>query len=1847
MAEEINLLAVKEVFPPDVKNMEQLNTDDDVHNLQFCPSTLLFENSFVESYACFEDYKAFESQFSNDIGKIRQMNEVLTQGQNFLETLYTFRSVSRAIPMTTIIIPVNATDDEKELLTNKKHLYNKTIVDILRPEILKIRNLMEYVLSTISFLLEHIKYCIQMNSNDKIIPEILYIKIIHILDTLIRIDNIKDQKACLNNDFSRYKRALGALATQPGMALTSAMLEEQMQLQHFLSNQDPKKAKNYICYNIREEIKRINGYEEFLFFLLEYSLEFYEKNQYILPEEKFRILRILPHILLLLDGNIEDNKSLNIFRSKKSLVPYQKLMKQYPIVPLYGDMPMNMIYILERFPHFEKNTMTSSWVEPIEKKIPDAYNLNIHWLHIKNSFSDIIILFTNIKLNLDENPFSKEINNSNNIERCKDIYQFVKDCIHKLSEWKALILLVLSWKYTHPHTGSKNNLNSPTTTSTPTSTKNTDVTPPSTPKAENLGVEYERVLKFNFNESELSMFVDIISMIKSLGDMLIKEVSRLEPIIRFHAYMDTNQLIQHDIVPILNRAHKKNKKVLIDELLKLRVISLNTENLIQTSNSTLDYVNYSKKTNKAEKFENIQPRVVYLSYVQLQLIRTHVFSLYNDTTLTSRRISLFSKVDLDREDINILQNFYEKSYFYSYLFNYAHYVRNDIIDMSDLWYREFFLELTRCIQFPVEMSLPWILIEHIIKRKDKEIPMIEDIIHILDIYNDTANHALNILQQQSLYDEIEAETDLILDQFIYLISDLIYSHFKEFSASTSLDITFKLKLESLKNKPYLSIKKHLLESLLTQRNILLLGRKIDLNFLLCQNITNNISRDIDSALKIFESADISSLPELKIYINLIKQSHGYISKYLDLDPFDNIFHEVNESFATTAFCGRLAIHVLRSLITDIFPNYSYNIHTQRFVPSPVAMRPKHAQQTYTGKNPVKTRPKVSKPFLGTSTKIAVFGLQLSKSYEYSGRLTRGFFGKLHIESYLSLCGYEDLPLIIEQCVEYLVIKVREVHAYYEALSEGIPPCKLPKFMYKSGGAYGHFEVLLKPIIEYEGLKSEVFQCFREVGNVLMFLKDLSDTIEIWNSFQFIHSNIILNPISKSNNNNRNDPPTATNNTTNNDDNEYTYNSRGRGSANVNIESESESALEMLMNKIIEQKSPDALSSTSTSTSIFVNTTKNVIETTKNQLFLHGRKSLLVYALAHLQQTIQDMDTSLSSNTEIYDVIEVEDPKEFHRFLSALNFIFCMPSSIMNFNVEYTGPEGTSDVYEFGHGFLACGCAILHLLGQRIRYELLDFSNHVINVHRHENIVTMKSSQVGSIDSNWQQAANHFIKNASEQNTLYLELMDLFESSFHVEESFAQEGIFHPPASDTISYATSITSSMSQHHNETGGGGSSSNSTGAQVLSMFSSEVSLPRSFYTNTSSKLSSMSSSSLSSSILTGTETTGTKDDDQSHSDKVNVNPVNPKANRPTRPPPPPPIKPPIPVLTGGSGGREGNDIDNDMDADATLKTSHSQSPHYSTTSGTGSGTGSTVVAPPVKPPLPGTRQPPPPPPSISSRSNIQSQSQSQSQSPSGSGSSADVGLAVGSEGKGGGEGLSHAVPYDPSKRCPPTPPALPLPLPTSTSPFPFPFPSTPILRLDGNDDDDGSNGSGSSGGGGGIQSSSVMSSFSSPQRKHPQQQQKHEDDEDDDEDEWGSAVVTNPSSMTTSMRPTPPPPLTSPPPPPLTSSRPPPPVPTHKQTITASTVTDTVTVADNKASESPPVTMGMNTPPPRTPPPPPCSRPVSTSKVNMSVVQENVGNTPVVATAGAGAVTSTSPPLVRPPPPRPPPPRGGPPRG
>lgn len=56
------------------------------------------------------------------------------------------------------------------------------------------------------------------------------------------------------------------------------------------------------------------------------------------------------------------------------------------------------------------------------------------------------------------------------------------------------------------------------------------------------------------------------------------------------------------------------------------------------------------------------------------------------------------------------------------------------------------------------------------------------VLYPLDLYNDSAHYALTVFRKQFLYDEVEAEVNLCFDQFVYKLSEQIFTHYKQLAS---------------------------------------------------------------------------------------------------------------------------------------------------------------------------------------------------------------------------------------------------------------------------------------------------------------------------------------------------------------------------------------------------------------------------------------------------------------------------------------------------------------------------------------------------------------------------------------------------------------------------------------------------------------------------------------------------------------------------------------------------------------------------------------------------------------------------------------------------------------------------------------------------------------------------------------------------------------------------------------------------------------------------------------------------------------------------------------------------------
>jgi cytoplasmic FMR1 interacting protein len=109
---------------------------------------------------------------------------------------------------------------------------------------------------------------------------------------------------------------------------------------------------NRIRETLKEELVKIEGFEELLTDIVNICVHFFEQRFYVTPEEKHLYVKVIAFSLFLIDGapmnvvKLDQKKRLNIQR-------FDKIFKAMPVLPLFGDMPTYPFDFIKKSPNYE------------------------------------------------------------------------------------------------------------------------------------------------------------------------------------------------------------------------------------------------------------------------------------------------------------------------------------------------------------------------------------------------------------------------------------------------------------------------------------------------------------------------------------------------------------------------------------------------------------------------------------------------------------------------------------------------------------------------------------------------------------------------------------------------------------------------------------------------------------------------------------------------------------------------------------------------------------------------------------------------------------------------------------------------------------------------------------------------------------------------------------------------------------------------------------------------------------------------------------------------------------------------------------------------------------------------------------------------------------------------------------------------------------------------------------------------------------------------------------------------------------------------------------------------------
>ncbi|XP_058000412.1 protein PIR isoform X2 [Hevea brasiliensis] len=958
--------------------------------------------------------------------------------------LYTYRSCVKALP---------------QLPDSMKHsqadLYMETY-QVLDLEMSRLREIQRWQASAASKLAADMQ---RFSRPERRIngPTITHLwSMLKLLDVLVQLDHLKNAKASIPNDFSWYKRTFTQVSVQ--WQDIDSMREELDDLQIFLS------TRWAILLNLHVEMFRVNNVEDILQVLIVFAVESLELDFALLFPERHILLRVLPVLVVLATSSEKDGESLYKRVKINRLI---NIFKNDPVIPAFPDLHLSPAAILKElamyFQKFSSQTRLLTLPAPHEFPPREAQDYQRQYLivnhigAIRAEHDDFAIRFAS---SLNQLLLLKSTDGAD-IEWCKEVkgnmYDMVVEGFQLLSRWTGRIWEQCAWKFSRPCKDA-----------IPSESNGTSATIS----------DYEKVVRYNYSAEERKALVELITYVKNVGSLMHRCDTLVADALWETIHAEVQDFVQNTLATMLRTTFRK-KKDLSRILSDMRTLSADW--MANTSKTESELQSHGGEDSKGNFFS---PRPVAPTAAQVHCLQFLIYEVVSGGNLRKPG-GLFgnSGSEIPVNDLKQLETFFYKLSFFLHILDYSATIAT-LTDLGFLWFREFYLESSRVIQFPIKCSLPWMLVDHVLESQNAG--LIESVLMPFDIYNDSAQQALVMLRQRFLYDEIEAEVDHCFDLFVSKLSETIFTYYKSWAASALLDPSF---LFALDNGEKYSVQPMRFTALFKMTRVKLLGRTIDLRSLIAERMNKVFRDNLEFLFDRFESQDLCAVVELDKLLDILKHTHELLSKDISIDSFGLMLNEMQENISLVSFSSRLASQIWSEMQNDFLPNFVLCNTTQRFVRSSrVPLVP------------------VQKPSVPHAKPNFYCGTQeLNSAHQSFARLHSGFFGIPHMFSVVRLLGSRSLPWLIRALLDHISNKLTTLEPMITGLQEALP--KSIGLLPFDGGVAGCMR-LTKENLNWgtkSELKAEVLRGIKEIGSVLYWMGLLDSVLREVDTTHFMQT----------------------------------------------------------------------------------------------------------------------------------------------------------------------------------------------------------------------------------------------------------------------------------------------------------------------------------------------------------------------------------------------------------------------------------------------------------------------------------------------------------------------------------------------------------------------------------------------------------------------------------------------------------------------------------------------------------------------------------------------------------------------
>ena len=905
---------------------------------------------------------------------------------------YSTRAITKPLKQ----IPENLASDEAVQRETAKLLWNQ--VTIINNLMKSIDNLIEEIKVTISA-------CRRRNENDPVIPDNVKVSLIKAIDCIMVTDILQFKKKEIYSCIMYCKKIDDEILKEVGGEKYKRVLQREYDLS----------VKSYYFIHLYKEQTQFLTPRDLYIDCLKYCINMVVDQISLFPKDHFMYLRSITTFLFIIDtyGSELDNP----FKQKSiDLDKMSKLIRTYPFIPIFGDIYMSVYDILYMCPNFDRNN--KSYIIKEDRTIK-RYLLSERLPEINTEFDSFITKLTYLLPQLQSNSANGKI----------DIQMQTLDLaiqgFRLLSKCNMSLKLQYIWKLAHPCPlfpccicrrylpMAKFEQSQQQLLSQNKFARCSDCMKSSNASAKETSIvieesrHYASSLQYNIDKEEKKQLLNTCVLIKNIASELKKVEATVSSIIRKEIYRRIQYFVKDELLYWLHHVDKAGRKKtlwLMDILIKFSECLGDWYNN-KYPDPDSDYRLKSKDRGLIH-YEYL-PRAVAPSVSQLLLYSSLLSSIIDDQSPAIPKQSLFGKSIFTTQDIDKIKTCYLSVFTYMPLLNWNQTI-NDLSNIGEFWFREIYLDSLTIPQFPYTLSFPYLLLHNISAKPLDHI--LEDIHIIASMYNDSGMILLNDMKCQYLYKELEMETNLVMDDLIERIAKSLYSYCKSLGA-TELIPYEKIAPEDI---PKLYKAENRLSMSFIHSHLDVLGHSINIYELLRDKMNSILRKDMNAIFEDFKAISICEICNTNTLIKLVRNTHRYVQRYVDVDSFDTIYNEVFHNASPLSFKTSLSDYIC-SQLKSIMIDYIFYADNQFFI-TLKADQGKH----------------------GEYDKILKYGSSTISKYLNNSTQSL-YFCQDHMNMLVSILTQNQLIYILCEITSFLINHCKQINSLYrEAISSVLP-----------------------------------------------------------------------------------------------------------------------------------------------------------------------------------------------------------------------------------------------------------------------------------------------------------------------------------------------------------------------------------------------------------------------------------------------------------------------------------------------------------------------------------------------------------------------------------------------------------------------------------------------------------------------------------------------------------------------------------------------------------------------------------------------------------------------------------------